>query len=342
MKINEIIREKRLELGYTQEQLAKYLNLTAPAVNKWERGTGYPDITILPALARVLKTDLNTLLSFKEDLSDYEVALFINEVAKIKDFKQAYDQALTKINEYPTCYNLILSVASVLKGMLAVSKLDNSSEYEQEITALIERALLSDDLEINNRARVLLISKYLKDHKYDEAKDLINELPESNVVDKKEQMIKLYIAQEHFDLAAKLQEEALLSLANKISLMLITLMEIAIKENRDKDAIEIANVYKTICKSLDLWEYSSYLAHFQLYVTKKNRLKCLKILVPMLKSITTKWEINNSPLYRHIQTKEISSNFNLEMKTMIIDSLKNDQETSFLQDADFEKVLKEI
>lgn len=342
MKINEIIREKRLELGYTQEQLAKYLNLTAPAVNKWERGTGYPDITILPALARILKTDLNTLLSFKDDLSDYEVALFINELAKIKDFKQAYDQALTKINEYPTCYNLILSVASVLKGMLAVSKLDNSSEYEQEITALIERALLSDDLEINNRARVLLISKYLKDHKYDEAKDLINELPESNVVDKKEQMIKLYIAQEHFDLAAKLQEEALLSLANKISLMLITLMEIAIKENRDKDAIEIANVYKTICKSLDLWEYSSYLAHFQLYVTKKNRLKCLKILVPMLKSITTKWEINNSPLYRHIQTKEISSNFNLEMKTMIIDSLKNDQETSFLQDADFEKVLKEI
>lgn len=38
MKINEIIKEKRLALGYTQEQLAKFLNLTTPAVNKWERG----------------------------------------------------------------------------------------------------------------------------------------------------------------------------------------------------------------------------------------------------------------------------------------------------------------
>ena len=36
--INEIIKEKRLALGYTQEQLAKFLNLTTPAVNKWERG----------------------------------------------------------------------------------------------------------------------------------------------------------------------------------------------------------------------------------------------------------------------------------------------------------------
>ena len=76
MKINEIIKEKRLALGYTQEQLAKFLNLTTPAVNKWERGISYPDITILPALARILKTDLNTLLSFKDDLSDYEVVVF--------------------------------------------------------------------------------------------------------------------------------------------------------------------------------------------------------------------------------------------------------------------------
>ena len=28
VKINEIIKEKRLALGYTQEQLAKFLNLT--------------------------------------------------------------------------------------------------------------------------------------------------------------------------------------------------------------------------------------------------------------------------------------------------------------------------
>lgn len=70
MKINEIIREKRLAEGFTQEQMASYLGVSAPAVNKWEKGVSYPDITLLPALARLLKTDVNTLLSFQEDLSD--------------------------------------------------------------------------------------------------------------------------------------------------------------------------------------------------------------------------------------------------------------------------------
>ena len=53
MKIGEIIREKRRELSLTQEQLADPLGVSAPAVHKWEKGTTYPDITTLPALARV-------------------------------------------------------------------------------------------------------------------------------------------------------------------------------------------------------------------------------------------------------------------------------------------------
>ncbi len=76
MKINEIIRERRLLKKLTQEQVANYLGVTTPAVNKWEKGISYPDITLLPALARVLDTDLNTLLSFKDDLTKQEISLF--------------------------------------------------------------------------------------------------------------------------------------------------------------------------------------------------------------------------------------------------------------------------
>lgn len=50
MTIGEVIREKRKELELTQEQVAQRLGISAPAVNKWERGSTYPDITILPAL----------------------------------------------------------------------------------------------------------------------------------------------------------------------------------------------------------------------------------------------------------------------------------------------------
>ena len=43
MKINQIIKEKRKQLGLTQENVAEYLGVSTPAVSKWENGTTYPD-----------------------------------------------------------------------------------------------------------------------------------------------------------------------------------------------------------------------------------------------------------------------------------------------------------
>ena len=65
MNISEQIKTNRKALGFTQEQLASYLGVSAPAVNKWEKGSTYPDIALLPALARLLKIDMNELFSFR-------------------------------------------------------------------------------------------------------------------------------------------------------------------------------------------------------------------------------------------------------------------------------------
>ena len=106
MKINEIIRERRLAKGLTQEQIANYLGVSTPAVNKWEKGTSYPDIVLLPTLARLLDTDLNTLLSFRDNLSEKEVVLFMNKVAETMEksgFEAGYLLAIETLKEYPTC-----------------------------------------------------------------------------------------------------------------------------------------------------------------------------------------------------------------------------------------------
>lgn len=41
MPVSEVIRRKRKELGLTQEQIAQRLGVSAPAVNKWERGVSH-------------------------------------------------------------------------------------------------------------------------------------------------------------------------------------------------------------------------------------------------------------------------------------------------------------
>ena len=70
MEIGSIIRSRRAARGLTQAQVAQALGVTATAVSKWERNTSLPEITLLPALARLLGTDLNGLLSFQQEMGD--------------------------------------------------------------------------------------------------------------------------------------------------------------------------------------------------------------------------------------------------------------------------------
>lgn len=63
--IGKRIAARRKEKGYTQEEIAEHLGITAQAVSKWENDTSCPDISLLPALAEMLGTTVDALLSGK-------------------------------------------------------------------------------------------------------------------------------------------------------------------------------------------------------------------------------------------------------------------------------------
>ena len=347
MKINEIIRERRIAKGYTQEQLADYLGVSAPAISKWETAASYPDITLLPALARLLDTDLNTLLSFKEDLLPKEISLFLNQLSSIAEqdgIKSTYQTAMEKIREFPSCHALILNVALFLEGAIMMSaEKDVPEDYMKSIETLYQRVLESPDMAIQNQAKAMLISKYRQRKEYEKAQELLQSLPDESQSNKKQIQAQLYLETENLEAATKLMEEQLLTNANDIHYALITLMEIALKENRMEDAEYIATVSQKGAEIFDMWEYNSYVAHFQLYIATKERKKCLKVLMPMLKSLTHAWNVNESPLYRHIEAKKASQDFGSKMKKTILNSLATDEKTAFLRnDTEFQKLIKEI
>lgn len=71
-KTGEIISKKRKELGMTQNQLAGILNISFQAVSKWENGTAYPDIEMLPKLAAALNTTIDAILGYSSVVTDYD------------------------------------------------------------------------------------------------------------------------------------------------------------------------------------------------------------------------------------------------------------------------------
>ena len=338
MKIHQIIRERRLAKHLTQEQVAHYLGVTAPAVNKWEKAISYPDITVLPALARLLDTDLNTLLSFQDDLTEQEVALFLNQVSDVIEqngFAAGYDLAVSKLREFPTCDQLVCSLAMLLDGALTIKdpKDGRLEEYRSAILSLYRRAASSSKAPIREQALSRLIADALDRQDYAGAQALLDSVSDPSPVDKRQIQANIFIAQGELPRAAKTMEEKLLSANNEIHAALMTLMEIAIKENRLDDADSIAKVDKQAAEIFDLWEYNRYVAQFHLYSACGNRAGCLKLLIPMLRSLTKKWDINRSPLYRHIKTKEVDASFGPMLQKTILNSLCEDKDTEFLKDS---------
>ena len=66
VKIGKQIKILRNRDGVTQDRLAEALGVTSQAISKWERNEGYPDITLLPAIASYYNVSVDDLLSDNE------------------------------------------------------------------------------------------------------------------------------------------------------------------------------------------------------------------------------------------------------------------------------------
>ena len=334
MKINEMIRTRRKEMNLTQEQVASRLGVSAPAVHKWETGSSYPDITLLPALARLLGTDLNTLLSFQEDLSRQEVDQFCADLCQMieaKGFAAGFEAAMDRTAQYPNCDALAYLAAATLEGYLHLLSSEDAGPYLGRIEELYERASHSDDRTIRGLARAMVISKSVSRGEYAKAQELLDEdkeVPKSSFNHVFLQS-NLYIRQDKVLEASQLLERELLGSAGNIQSTLLMMLDIALKEQDMHAASYIAQVSEQTAHLYDLWSYNSYVAGFQLAVSEKDESKTLEFLQKLLEASQASWDISASPLYRHLQ--ENGGTFLKDhLPSSLADSMKIDECLAFL------------
>ena len=332
MKIGNIIREKRKELSLTQEQLADLLGVSAPAVHKWEKGSTYPDITTLPALARVLHTDLNTLLSFQEDLTAEEIARFTSGLEQLickEGYEAAFQTAMEEIHQYPNCEALIYPVIFYLDGARFLHGVPNPDDYTERLMPFYEAMSHSQTPEIRDAALTMCIAYHRNRKEFDRAEELINTIP-STRIDKEEQLATLYTQQEKWDDAQRLWEHRILQSATELQTALLHLMEIAEKEKRPQDAQFCADTYQQVSSLLHVTQWIPYTAKFQLASLRKDKAACLSALSHILPVLKEPWSPQECPLYRHMGNGDLTA-LAQSLYGRITEDLEHSEEFAFFR-----------
>lgn len=85
LKIGETLRGLRAKKGKTQEELAGFLGISYQAVSKWERGEGYPDITLLPRVAAYFGVSVDTLLGVDEAAKQEKLEMYSAESSRLSN-----------------------------------------------------------------------------------------------------------------------------------------------------------------------------------------------------------------------------------------------------------------
>ena len=66
ISIGNNIKVARKRIGFTQDELAYQLGVTAQAVSRWESGNGMPDISMVIPICQALSISTDTLFGITE------------------------------------------------------------------------------------------------------------------------------------------------------------------------------------------------------------------------------------------------------------------------------------
>ncbi len=333
MKISEIIRYYRKRENLTQEQVANYLNISAPAVNKWENGISYPDITLLPSLAHVLKIDVNTLLGFNKSLTEIEIKKITREIGEIiskEGFKKGFERIYALIREYPNCDELVIGIVTVLRIYLLEFNVEEKYEYEIKIIEWLKLLVLSSKEKIASMAKLDLSAIYIEKKEYEKAQEILDKIPE-NYVDKKIQQALLFENRGEYDKAYGIYEGKLWKSSHEILAALYFIINLLYKENKFNEAEEYVEFSKKLIELFDFGEYYKYQLDLSLAKEKYDKEKAIEIIIKLVSEASSMNNTMKSKLYSHMKFNLNSSISKDKYEKMVKEAIKKDKNLDFIK-----------
>ncbi|MGX8686666.1 MAG: helix-turn-helix domain-containing protein [bacterium] len=326
MMIGDVIRKYRKEAGMTQEEMALRIGVTAPAVNKWEKGSTQPDISLLAPIARLLGITTDTLLSYRDSLTAQEIADLIRKLDRdleIRPYADVFEETKKKLEEYPSCYPLIWQSAVILKARKKHDERDETDSYEAQILVWLERCLSSEDRGIRRSAAESLFQTYLNREDYEKAGTYLEYFSPDDPEKKRREAV-LFARTGKRQEAYKALEELLFSGYGFLSLVMNDLRILYMEDGDHEMAWKLSDMQRMAAKTFEMGRYNEVSSGLDVAAWEKDVSRTAAIMQEILESIETLGDFAGSPLYRHMTFKQLDPGFTKRLKSSMVLHMKSD------------------
>lgn len=145
-KTGKFIALIRKEKGLTQRELAEKLNLSEKTISKWERGVGFPDISLILPLCKCLEIDANELMT-GERLQDKQYRINAeNNLLKLMD------------KTSPKLKYTISTISAIVTILIILGLILLAGFVIEEVWIKILVCVMSVLLVVSNIALILLVA----------------------------------------------------------------------------------------------------------------------------------------------------------------------------------------
>ena len=326
MTIGDVIKKHRKNKGMTQEEMAVFLGITTPAVNKWERGNTLPDITLLAPIARLLDITTDELLSFKDELSDKEINQYISNVQKDledKSFHEVFTSVKEKIEEYPNCEELIGKAALLLDANRTATGLPNKESYDNTIFKWFERCLLSKNEQIRNQAADSLFHAYFRKEDYEKANQYLSYFSLENPERKRKEALVNSKTGKQSE-AYRAYEELIFTGYQHIQMTLNSLRTLYMEDGDHEMAKKLVEVSSSAASAFEMGKYNEVCFGLEVAAWEKDAAWTAQLMQDILDGIETIGDFAQSKLYQHMALKTVGSEFSVVLKQKLLESFKGE------------------
>lgn len=334
MQIGQVIRKYRKEKEMTQEEMARRLGVTAPAVNKWENGSSCPDIQLLAPIARLLGITVDTLLSFREALTEEEIHRFLQEATE-RLWKDSYEETLQwgrKImEEYPNSLKLILQMAVLFDAWRLTKGVPDGEQYDELILDCYDRALKAGEEEIRFQAAASLYNFYFRKGQYEKAEEYLSYYS-SQDPEKKRKQADICWKRGEMEEAWKMYEELLFAGFSCMDLYLNNLFRMSVQEKDMEKARMIVERQMALARLFDRGPYQEAVCRFQLATAEKDADATMDAMEMLLENMESLTRYMDSPLYEHMEFTRPRPESIASMKETLLKSFRDDEELGYLKE----------